>query len=419
MRRNEIIPPERSPRMDAPGVYDDWTGNVVPDADIRSLDIGAVRAARASFAERFPGRREEAAGWDDATFLSRTGVFKRGRPTVAAMILLGKQGAGALPASVCIRWRLLDRDGSLLDSRTFQGPAVLTSVQAASAVRNWTCRVGSGESSRQVSAYAYNSILEAVRNAVAHQDYSLGGTVEVVERDAESVTVVSRGSFPQRPPESFVDGPPPAPGRNRFLIGAMAGLGVAPASGTGIRSMYLAQAARRFPMPDFDILDDRVAVRFPGVRAGAYARVLDLREDVDLATMMDLDRLAKLRPLPERRVKALARRGLVEVMDGVPCIASGAGQAVMSAFVVGTEEEAVLSLIDRNGSVTRSDVADVLAARDGRELTPEQVRVKATNLLQSMRREGLVEKSAGSTRSARYVRSGAGRETGDGGPGRI
>ena len=392
--------------MDAPSLYEDWTGNVVNGADVRSLDIGAVRSARASFCERYRDRAEESRGWDDATFLTRAGVFKRGRPTVAAMILLGKQDAGVLPPSVCIRWRLIGTDGALQDSRTFQGPMVLAALQAVSMVRNWTCTVGSGDRARQVSAYRNSSLLEAVRNAIAHQDYSLGGTVDVVERESESVTVVSRGSFPQRTPESFVDGPPQAkPPRNQFLVSAMAGIGIVPASCTGIRTMYVSQAARRFPMPDFDVSDDRVAVRFSGMRAGAYARVLDVRDDVDLRTMMDLDRLAKLRYIPDRRVRALARRGLVEVMDGVPCIASGAGQDVLSAFVTGTEEEAVLALIDRNGSVTRSDVADVLAARDPKELTPEQVRVKATNLLQSMRRRGLVEKADGSTRSARYVRA--------------
>lgn len=57
----------------------------------------------------------------------------------------------------------------------------------------------------------------------------------------------------------------------------------------------------------------------------------------------------------------------------------------------------------RNGSVTRSDVADILAARDPKELTAKRIRVKSTNLLQTMRRKGLIEKAEGSTRSSRYV----------------
>ncbi len=390
--------------MEAPGLYDDWTGNIVNGADIRNLDPGAIRSARAAFSERFPSRADEASGWDDATFLSKAGVFKRGKVTVASLILLGKSGDHLLPSSVCIRWRLLDPDGREQDSRVFEGPMLLTSMQSVSMVRNWSCKVGSGDSVSTVSAYRNATLLEAVRNAIAHQDYAFGGTVDIVERENESVTVISRGTFPDRSPESFISGSPSKPARNAFLIGAMAGLGIVPASGSGIRSMYLSQAHRRFPLPDFDIDGERVAVRFSGIRGGAYARVLDLREDLDMKAIMDLDRLAKNRFLPEKRVKALARRGLVEVLDGLPCIASGAGQDAISSFTAGPVEDAVLGLIDSKGYATRSDVADILAARDSKGLTEEQIRVKATNLLQSMRREGKIEKADGSTRSARYVR---------------
>ena len=395
--------------MSAPRLYEDWTGNVVNGADIRNLDPGAIRAARAAFCERFPDRVEESDGWDDATFLSRTGVFKRGKVTVAALILLGKSGDRMLPPSVCIRWRLIDQDGSVADSRTFDGPALLAASHAVSMIRNWSCRTGSGDSESVVSAYRTASVLEAVRNAVVHQDYGLGGTVEIVERESESVTVVSMGSFPDRSPESFVSGTPAGPPRrNAFLFNAMAGLGVIPAAGSGIRSMYLSQAHRRFPMPDFDILDDRVAVTFSGLRGGSYARVLDLRGDLDLRSVMDLDRVAKNRHVPERRLRALVRRGLVDMIGDLPCIASGAGQEVASAYTSGTDQDAVMDLIGTKGYVTRADVAEVLASRDSKGLTEEQLRVKATNLLQTMRRAGLVEKADGSTRSARYVSAGSG-----------
>lgn len=133
-----------APTMEPPKVYDDWTGNIVNGADVRSLDPGAVKAVRASFCERFPDRAEDAGGWDDQTFLSRAGVFKRGKVTVAAMILLGKQGDGLLPPSVGIRWRLYGTDGGLQDSRMLDGPAVLSMNRAVSMVCNWSVKTGRG-----------------------------------------------------------------------------------------------------------------------------------------------------------------------------------------------------------------------------------------------------------------------------------
>ena len=129
-------------------------------------------------------------------------------------------------------------------------------------------------------------------------------------------------------------------------------------------------------------------------------------DDMLALDMPHPDRIAKNRFVADRRIKALARRGLVEILGGLPCIASGAGQEVVSAYTAGSDQDAVMDLIRDKGFVTRSDVAEVLASRDSKELTEDQLRVKATNLLQTMRKAGLVEKSEGSTRSARYVLAG-------------
>jgi hypothetical protein len=64
-----------------------------------------------------------------------------------------------------------------------------------------------------------------------------------------------------------------------------------------------------------------------------------------------------------------------------------------------------MELLKENGSVTRGDVVDMLRFRDRKGLTDEQLSVKATNLLQNMRKDGRIEKAEGSTRSARYILS--------------
>jgi len=45
----------------------------------------------------------------------------------------------------------------------------------------------------------------------------------------------------------------------------------------------------------------------------------------------------------------------------------------------------------------------VLRFRDRKGMTDEQLSVKATNLLQNMRKDGRIAKAEGSTRSARYI----------------
>ena len=59
--------------------------------------------------------------------------------------------------------------------------------------------------------------------------------------------------------------------------------------------------------------------------------------------------------------------------------------------------------------VSRADVASLLASRSPKPLTQGQLSVKATNLLQAMREEGLISKCGGSTKSALYRYQGGKR----------
>ena len=384
--------------MAGESVYDDWTGNVVSDATVRSLDPAALRAARTIFLR---DRSEDPSGIDDEAFLALAGLTKRGRMTNAAMILLGKATENVLPSTVCIRWRLIDTDGEQTDSRVFRGPVILTVRQAVSMIRNSTWKVGSGDNARQVSAYRVSTLMEAVFNAVIHQDFSYGGTVDIVERERESVTVISRGGFPKVNPESFILDRPDIPERrNPFLAKAAVGLKLVPGNGSGIRGMYLTQIRSHFPMPVFRMTDDTVAVTFQGNRRGAYCGLLDARDDIDVATAMDLDRIDRGLYVPGQRVALLERRGLVKTEDGMVFLMSGPGPA--KVFPGGTDREAVAGMIRERGPVSRSEVADMLRSRDSKGLTEKQLSVKATNLLQSMSREGTIERTEGSTKSARY-----------------
>ena len=384
-------------------VYDDWTGNVIPDADIRSLDPEAVRAVRATYLSEHSGDRERVSEMDDHTFLAHVGVLKRGKITVAAMILMGKSSERVIPQSVCVKWRLFDIDGTEADSRVINGSMVLAIRKVASLISNSTVKIEGPEGPIFVSTYRVASLTETMFNALQHQDYTMGGTIEVLERENESVTVVSRGSFPDVRPESFVKGQNQTiAGRNGFLIKAMAEIGLVPNSGAGIRNFYLSQIHKRFPLPRFAITDDSVSVTFPGRREGPMARALDIHRNMEIQDILDLDRLDSGRYLSDKRMESLISSGLVTVYDGVPCI-NLSYEDPSARFSKGSDHDAVLQLIKDNGSVTRSDVVNMLRFRDRKGLTDEQLSVKATNILQNLRKEGRIAKAEGSTRSARYI----------------
>lgn len=384
-------------------VYDDWTGNVIQEADLRSFDPEAVRAVRATYVSEHPEDRDTVAAMDDGEFLSKVGILKRGKVTVAAMILLGKVSEKILPPSICVRWRLLDIDGSVVESRTIGGSMVLAIRKVVSIISNSTVRIDNGEGPVFVSTYRVASLTEAMFNALQHQDYTMGGTIDVIERENESVTVVSKGSFPDVQPESFVKGQNQTmASRNSYLIKVMTEIGLVTNSAAGIRNLYMSQMHKHFPLPRYNVTDDSVLVTFPGRREGSVARALDIRRDIDVQDILDLDRLDSGRYLSDKRMESLISRGLVTVYDGVPCINLDYTDP-SSRFSKGSDYDAVIQLLSENGSVTRSDVVGILKLRDRKGLTDEQLAVKATNLLQNMRKDGKIVKTDGSTRSARYV----------------
>jgi ATP-dependent DNA helicase RecG len=384
-------------------VYDDWTGNVIPDADIRSLDPEAVRAVRATYLSEHQSDREAVSAMDDQAFLAHAGVLKRGKITVAAMILMGKSSERVLPSTVCVKWRLFDIDGTEADSRVINGSMVLAIRKVASLISNSTVKIDGPEGPVFVSAYRVASLTEAMFNALQHQDYTMGGTIEVQERENESVTIVSNGSFPKVQPESFVKAQNQTmASRNDFLIKAMAGIGLVSNSGAGIRNFYLSQIHKHFPLPRFVITDSSVSVTFPGRREGSMARALDIHTNMEIQDILDLDRLDSGRYLSDKRMESLIARGLVTVYDGVPCI-NLSYEDPSSRFSKGSDYDAVMQLLKDNGSITRGDVVDILRFRDRKGLTDEQLSIKATNILQNLRKDGRIAKAEGSTRSARYT----------------
>lgn len=384
-------------------VYDDWTGNIVQDADLRSLDPEAVRAIRATYMSEHPESRDESSAMNDQDFLSKVGLLKRGRITIAAMILLGKSSEKILPSTLCVRWRLVDIDGKVIESRSINGSMILAIRKIASIISNSTAKVDEGNGPVFVSTYRVASLTEAMFNALQHQDFTFGGTIDVIERENESVTIMSKGSFPDVLPESFVKGQNQTmASRNMFLVNAMARIGLVSNSGAGIRNMYLSQMHKHFPLPRFQIGDDSVSVTFPGRREGAVARALDIHKNMDVPDILDLDRLDSGRYISDKRMESLISRGLVTVYDGVPCI-NLSYEDPSSRFSKGSDYDAVILLLTENGSITRSDVVDMLRFRDRKGMTDEQLSVKATNLLQNMRKDGRIAKAEGSTRSARYI----------------
>ena len=123
---------------------------------------------------------------------------------------------------------------------------------------------------------------ESIHNAIAHQDYNLGGRVNVVEFE-DRLVIVNKGSFLPGDIESVIRRDAPfSIYRNAFLSQAMVSLGMIDTIGSGIKRIFQTQKKRSFPMPDFDLTVPNEVKMMIGNRVldERYTRMLLARADL-------------------------------------------------------------------------------------------------------------------------------------------
>jgi ATP-dependent DNA helicase RecG len=253
---------EEIERIRAQVTLADWSAAIVPDANLDDLDEEALRVARENFKNKFPEKAEEANNWDDITFLNKAKLTIKGKLTRTALLLLGKDESEhfLLPADLKIRWLLKDHQGNDRDYALFGMPLLLAVNKVYAKIRNLKYRYLPDGTlfPEEIDQYEPYAIREALNNCIAHQDYTLAGRINVIEGE-ESLTFTNLGSFvPGDVQRVVIEDAPEEHYRNRFLATAMFNLKMVDTAGGGIRKLFLFQKARFFPLPDYDISDNRV-----------------------------------------------------------------------------------------------------------------------------------------------------------------
>lgn len=416
-RAGESLAPLSLDKLDAirrQTIDSDWTAVVVPEATIDHLDPAAIARARQGFAERHASRIPAAdiAAWDDATFLKRARLTRDGKLTRAAILLLGAYTSSHLlnPHPAQLTWKLVGEQEAYEHFRT---PFLLTATALARRVRNVQLRLLPPDELiyREISKYDERSMLEALYNAIAHQDYTRSARVVVTEH-VDRLTYVSTGSFYDGEPDDYrLDDRTPGRYRNPFLVEAMHELHLIDQMGYGIHRMVQDQVRRFLPLPDYDLsVDGEVRLTIPGaVIDEAYSRLLMVRTDLPLEDVLALDRVQKGVVISSHAAARLRKAKLIEGRKPryrvSAQIAAAAGTMVDYVRTRPQSDEhyakLVLDLIERAGSATRRDIDALLTSLLSEALNDAQKRNKVTNLLTKMRKAGQI-RNAGSHRRSRW-----------------
>ncbi|KAA6337910.1 hypothetical protein EZS27_014038 [termite gut metagenome] len=231
---------------------EDWSAKIIEKASVANLDPQALKVAREKFKEKNPNVPyfNQIDTWDDATFLDKARITIDRKITNTTLLLLGKPEAThyLLPAVAEITWKL-DTEEKAYEH--FTAPFLLTTTQVMQRIRNVQIRFYPDYEllATTVNKYDTKSILEAIHNCVAHQDYLLHSRIIVTEK-IDKLIFTNAGNFFEGTPEEYCLGEKtPKHYRNPWLVNAMFNLGMIDRLGYGIHSLYLSQRNRFFHYP--------------------------------------------------------------------------------------------------------------------------------------------------------------------------
>ena len=403
---------EEIERIRSQSASDDWSVGVVPDAALDDLDAKAISVARENFKSKFPSNASEVDKWDDITFLNKAKITIKGKITRTAILLLGKEESEHFinPAEAKVRWLLKDAKGNDKDYSIECCPLLLAVDKIYGRIRNLKYRYLKEGTlfPDEIDQYEPYTIREALNNCIAHQDYTKGGRINVVEMD-DQLIFTNLGSFIPGSVERVVkENSPEEQYRNKFLASAMFNLKMVDTAGGGIRKMFLYQRERFFPLPDFDLTEGKVKVTITGkVLDIDYARLLAQNKDLSLDEIMVLDKVQKKLKLTEIEEKHLREEKLIEGRKPNYYIslrvAQKTGQKAEYSKNRAFDKAYYLDLIEKaikeHGFVERNDVDELLWTKLPEWMNEKQKKVKINNLLAELRSKGRIKNEGNDTKS--------------------
>ena len=396
---------------------EDWSAKIIDNASINDLDTDALKTARQKFKEKSTKALfyEEIDHWDDSTFLDKAKITINGKITNAAIILLGKEEAShyLLPTIAEVTWKLETEEKAY---EHFGTPLLLNTTKVLQNIRNVKYKFFPDNEllATTVNKYDTRSILEAMHNCIAHQDYSLHSRVLVTE-NIDKLIFSNAGSFFEGSPTEYSGGEKtPERYRNYWLANAMVNLGMIDRLGYGIHTMYLAQRNRFFPLPDYLLSEPQKVVLqiYGNVIDENYSKTLIEHKDLSLSKVVFLDNVQKKIAISDPVATILKKEKLIEgrkpnyyIAASVAAITNDKASYIKNkAFDKPYYKKLIIEFLTKYKQATRAELDDLLMEKLSNVLTYNQKRVKISNTLYDMsKKENVIKNSSKSKTNPIWV----------------
>ncbi len=383
----------------------DWSANIIQEATLNDLSHEAINMARKQYTEKNSKLKNEISNWDDATFLNKAKVCINGKITNTAILLLGKPESEHFisPGTAKISWILKDRDNIEKDYEHFTCPLLLEVDKVQAKIRNLKYRyIKDGTLfPDEVDQYDPYIIREALNNCIVHQNYILGGKINVVEHEEGMLTFINSGTFIPESIEKVIEADAPETNyRNPFLANAMVNLNMIDTIGSGIKKMFVIQKNKYFPLPDYDFNNNKVKVQIVGKVVDVnYARKLAELKELSLQEIMLLDKVAKNKLITNDEARQLKSKNLIEGRKPnyhiSSTVASVTGEKAKYIKQRGFDddfyEQMIIEYLKRFETASSLDFKKLFENKLPEILDENQKENKLRNMLQKMKRNKIIE----------------------------
>ena len=281
----------------------------------------------------------------------------------------------------------------------FTVPFLLATTQVMQRIRNIQVRFYPDFEllATTVNKYDTKSILEAIHNCVAHQDYSLQSRIIVTEK-VDKLIFANAGNFFEGMPEEYCLGEKtPKRYRNPWLVNAMYGLGMIDRLGYGIHTLYVSQRNRFFPLPDYILTNPQEVVMYMYGQTidENYPKLLIERHDLSLSQVTLLDKVQKKEPISDDSANRLRKEKLIEGRKPNYYVGKDVSQVTdkkaeyskNKAFDKQQYFEWILKSIQEHGSLSRKDIDELLWNMLPAWMNVEQKSNRIKNLISELRRD--------------------------------
>ena len=254
-----------------------------------------------------------------------------------------------------------------------------------------------------------------MNNCIAHQDYTLGGKIVVVENEEGQLIFSNSGAFiPQTIEEVVVGDAPEFRYRNKFLAEAMVNLNMIDTIGSGIKKMFQIQRKKYFPLPEYDLTQNKVKVTITGKVVDVnYAKKLAAVPDLSLLDIISLDKVVKNKILRDDEVKQLKSKNLIEGRKPnfhiSATVAGATGERSsyikMRGFKDDHYKKMVLEYIEKYGSASKEDIDGLILDILPDVLDDKQKSNKVRNMIYAMSKRDKTIENKGTKRNPIWKRS--------------